>query len=154
MSNDNIHIQAILDASHDGIISVDRDSIITLVNKNAIEILGLPSYIVGEKITRYIPNSDMLTRDRQAGDRGYCDDSQPPDYHQSSPCRRGRRDRRSCIHIQGDTDIQKMEMRIHLSSQRATGPFIAVNCTALPGNLLESELFGYEEGAFTGARKE
>ena len=42
---------------------------------------------------------------------------------------------------------------IHNMSNRQNGPFIGVNCASLPENLLESELFGYEEGAFTGARK-
>lgn len=42
---------------------------------------------------------------------------------------------------------------IHSESERKNEAFIAVNCAALPENLLESELFGYEEGAFTGARK-
>ncbi len=42
---------------------------------------------------------------------------------------------------------------IHNYSERKNKPFIAINCATLPENLLESELFGYEEGAFTGARK-
>ncbi|GEB32845.1 MULTISPECIES: sigma-54 interaction domain-containing protein [Brevibacillus] len=210
----DIHIQAILDASHDGIIAVDHDYTIIWVNQNATEILGLPSHVVGEKITRYIPNSDMLrilaTGKKEIGDI-------------ATVLNRQIIINRLPIVVNGEivgavstfkeiTDIQKMEMRIrkqsmesgleakfrledivghskamqeakewaetfartdatvliqgesgtgkelfaqgiHLSSQRATGPFIAVNCAALPGNLLESELFGYEEGAFTGARK-
>lgn len=43
---------------------------------------------------------------------------------------------------------------IHENSARGTGPFIAVNCGAIPANLIQSELFGYERGAFTGAGRE
>jgi sigma-54 dependent transcriptional regulator, acetoin dehydrogenase operon transcriptional activator AcoR len=43
---------------------------------------------------------------------------------------------------------------IHAASNRCNGPFVAINCAALPQDLVESELFGYEKGAFTGASKE
>ncbi len=43
--------------------------------------------------------------------------------------------------------------QIHKASRRSSGPFINVNCAAIPYQLMESELFGYEEGAFTGAKK-
>jgi len=61
----------------------------------------------------------------------------------------------STVLIQGESGVGKELIAeiIHSNSNRKFGPLIKVNCGAIPENLLESELFGYEAGAFTGANK-
>ena len=80
--------------------------------------------------------------------------------HSRSPamreqCEKARRaaDTDATIMILGESGTGKEVMArfIHDRSQRGNGPFVPVDCSAMPGSLIESELFGYERGAFTGA---
>jgi transcriptional regulator with PAS, ATPase and Fis domain len=57
------------------------------------------------------------------------------------------------IHGESGTGKELIASAVHNASKRKYGPYLAVNFSALPDELIESELFGYEEGAFTGARK-
>lgn len=64
-------------------------------------------------------------------------------------------DSKSTILIMGESGTGKevFAQAIHNYSKRMDGPFVALNCGAIPNQLIESELFGYEEGAYTGAKK-
>ena len=62
----------------------------------------------------------------------------------------------STVLIEGESGVGKgvVALRIHQLSKRSENPFITINCGAIPENLMESELFGYEGGSFSGAKKE
>lgn len=71
----------------------------------------------------------------------------------SVACKFSRVDSNVLIVGESGTGKEVFTQSIHNASHRAKGPFVAVNCAALPEGLLESELFGYAEGAFTGAAR-
>ncbi|MCG5076089.1 sigma-54-dependent Fis family transcriptional regulator [Paraburkholderia tagetis] len=80
------------------------------------------------------------------------------DAHLASQLRLGERviDRGIAVLVRGETGSGKdvFANALHAASARRDGPFVAINCASLPEHLIESELFGYRAGAFTGAQRE
>ncbi|WP_144462351.1 sigma-54 interaction domain-containing protein [Siminovitchia fortis] len=208
-------VDAIVHSTHDGVIAIDRNGKVKLVNEHAKILLGVEAEMKGRNITEFIPQSDMI-RILEKGE-----------IERNDIATIGGRKvviNRSPVIVKGKivgavsnfkeiTDIQKIELQlrrklhrhgleakyrlsdiigdtseireavnlarkfagtestvlitgesgtgkelfaqgIHSASSRALGPFVAVNCAVLPENLLESEMFGYEKGTFTGGLKD
>jgi len=96
-------------------------------------------------------NESFLTQSRS---RSHCPViTQDPDMRATLELAEQAARGRATMLIQADSGTGKelLAKWIHQMSPRSQGPYVAVNCAALPDNLLEAELFGYEKGAFTGA---
>jgi PAS domain S-box-containing protein len=212
---ERFQVEAIVHSAHDGVVAVDRNGKVKLVNEHAKTILGVDAEMKGRNITEFIPQSDML-RILEKGEMERNDiatiggrqvvinrspvivkgkivgavsnfkeitDIQKIELQLRRKLhRQGLEAKYRLSHIIGDTPEIKETVNlakkfaetdstvlitgesgtgkelfaqgIHSASSRARGPFVAVNCAVLPENLLESEMFGYEKGTFTGGLKD
>src|SRR5690606_226437 len=84
---------------------------------------------------------------------GIVGDSPPMQRAKALAARYARSDATLLIIGESGTGKELFAQGVHNASRRRRHPFVAFNCAAFPETLLESELFGYEEGAFTGSRR-
>jgi PAS domain S-box-containing protein len=207
--------KAILDYTFEGILSLDRENRVTVINATCEKILGLAgSQAIGRKLEELLPGTpfaQMAGRDEEWLDEVVSHNGVLLAVNKTGVVLKGRKVG-SVITFQNVSRIQEVEGRIrtktserglvarhrfddiagrcdriretiqvarkfsevdsnalivgksgtgkeifaqsiHNASRRRKEPFVAINCAAIPENLLESELFGYVEGAFTGAVK-
>jgi transcriptional regulator of acetoin/glycerol metabolism len=112
---------------------------------------ALPSPTSSHRVLEFVPptgSNSPLTLEELAGE--------DPQMRRNIRSARRIAASRVPVMIQGPTGAGKevFARALHAASDRATRPFVALNCAAIPESLIESELFGYRSGAFTGARKE
>lgn len=124
-----------------------------------------PFMLMDETVGYYITlqdKSDFDGSSRQNQKKGYVAKYQFKDIVHKSPAMKDVIDKAlqialsdHTILIRGESGTGKelIAQSIHNASFRSSGPFVAINCASLPETLLESELFGYDSGAFTGARE-
>jgi len=125
-------------------LSLDQD---TSGTRSPVAISAPPSSQSVLQLTPPAPRKSSLTLTELAG--------QDPKMLRNVRCAERIASARVPVMIQGPTGAGKevFARAIHAASDRADKPFVALNCAAIPESLIESELFGYASGAFTGARK-
>lgn len=208
------HLEAVLDAIHEGLLAVDQEGVITHINKSAEKIFRLPKErALGRELRAVMTGVPLMEviRDKKGfssrelfvnvsgrrlhllstarpipGEGGaiggaaasfrdfteaqklayeYISAQQSMTFDdiigvsQAIKSVKARAEKvagsNSTVLILGETGTGKeiFARAIHAESPYGNKPFVAINCGAIPESLLESELFGYEEGAFTGARR-
>ncbi len=158
-------------------IVVFRDGVLIAGNRRAFKLLGLDRRAIGHRRRdELVEDSDLLRAGTlaAAGDRfaaarpssarlvhGADLKESPKAYFTTETQEAMRRavklaDAGIPLLIQGETGVGKevFAREMHRHTARGSKPFVAINCAALPESLIESELFGYADGAFTGARKQ
>ncbi|MGY4691432.1 sigma-54-dependent Fis family transcriptional regulator [Salibacterium sp. K-3] len=160
----------VTDHYHDPIISLDQDSYIIRANESAKRLLGrdcvgrlyhneYPAEIISDKRNKwwssYSLKSTALEKNKQPASTYTFADIKRNCPHVEKQIKLASKAASTDLPLilQGETGTGKevFAQSIHSHSDRKHKPFITVNCGAIPSHLLESELFGYEKGAFTGA---
>lgn len=130
------------------------------VKAGAIDVLGKPVDLDRLEVAlamaeakATLARSDKAARDAWLAEHLYVGGSEPMRLVVEAAERAART--RLCVLLHGPSGSGKEPLArwVHLRSDRGSGPFVAVNCAAIPSELAESELFGHAKGAFTGAEK-
>ena len=139
----------------------EESAVLRAAGAEAVLYSEIPDDVLTEAITGIVANRRMLLSQtvaaRRATPRPELSDfvSDSPTMQRFMKTVHRVADSDAPLLITGETGVgkERLARAIHYDSRRADGPFISVNCGAIPENLLESQLFGHEKGAFTGATR-
>ena len=149
---DPVELHAALD---DKDITIERDGVplhfiftLNAANTNDYVVTFVKTESFHKKVRRVIGSEAYFTFDDIVG--------RVPALQNAVSLARIAADNNATVLLTGESGTGKelFAQSIHNGSRRKNGPFVALNCAALPKSLIESELFGYEAGSFTGARRE
>jgi Nif-specific regulatory protein len=131
--------------------SLDKDlRLLSIVGSTVSQVLKINRLISVEKEKVLAHDEELLRELRSRYRLDNVVGQSEPIQHVLATAATAARSRASSL-LAGETGTELVASVIHYNSQRAKGPFVKVNCGALPETLLESELFGHVKGAFTGA---